>query len=56
MKRILLIIVSVGVIFGGLNVIQAHLDHRLYDLQKNNDMFLADAISDLKKNRIILVG
>ena len=56
MKRILLIIVSVGVIFGGLNVIQAHLDHRLYDLQKNNEMFLADAISDLKKNRIILVG
>jgi uncharacterized iron-regulated protein len=36
--------------------IQAHLDQRLYVLQNNKEILLADAISDLKKNRIILVG
>ena len=56
MKRIFPIIVSVVVIFGMLDVIQAHLDHRLYDLQKNKELLLADTISELKNNRIILVG
>jgi len=56
MQRKLIIIVSAIILLGSLGIIYAHLDHRLYDLQKNKEMFLADAISDLKKNRIILVG
>ncbi len=56
MKRIFLIIVSVVVFFGALDVIQAHLTHRIYDLQNNKEMLLSEVISDLKKNRIILVG
>ena len=56
MKRIVLIIVSVMAILGILKVSQAHLDHRLYDLQKNDELLLADAVADLKKNRVILVG
>ena len=56
MKRIVLIIVSVMAILGILKVSQAHLDHRLYDLQKNEELLLADAVADLKKNRVILVG
>ncbi|MEE4265711.1 MAG: ChaN family lipoprotein [Desulfobacteraceae bacterium] len=56
MKRTLIIIVSLVTFFGMLDVIQAHLDHRLYDLQKKKERLLADTIADLKKNRIILVG
>jgi uncharacterized iron-regulated protein len=56
MKRIFPIIVSVVVFFGMLDGIQAHLDHRLYDLQRNKETLLGDAIADLKKNRIVLVG
>jgi uncharacterized iron-regulated protein len=56
MKRLLLIILPAIIFLGSLGIIQAHLDHRLYDLQNNKELFLADAISDLKKNRIILVG
>ena len=56
MKRIVLIIVSVMAILGILKVSQAHLDHRLYDLEKNKELLLGDAIDDLKKQRIILVG
>jgi len=56
MKRSYIIIVSAIIFLGSLGIIQAHLDHRLYDLQKNKDLLLADAISELKKNRVILVG
>jgi len=56
MKRIFLIIVSVVVIFGALDVIQAHLTHRIYDLQNNKEMLMSEVIPELKKNRIILVG
>jgi len=56
MKRSYIVIISAIILLGSLGIIYAHLDHRLYDLQKNNELFLADAISDLKKNRIILVG
>jgi uncharacterized iron-regulated protein len=56
MRRIFLIIVSVMVIFGMLEVIQAHLDHRLYDLQIGKEKLISEAISELKNNRIILVG
>ena len=55
-KRIFRIIISVVVILGMQTGIQAHLDHRLYVPQNNKEILLADAISDLKKNRIILVG
>jgi uncharacterized iron-regulated protein len=44
------------VIFGMLEVIQAHLDHRLYDLQIGKEKLMSEAISELKNNRIILVG
>ena len=56
MKRIFLIIVSVVIFFGALDAIQAHLTHRIYDLQNNKEMLLSEVISELKKNRIILVG
>ena len=56
MKRIFIIIVSVMIIFGMLGVLQAHLNHRIYDLQNSKEMLMSEAISDLKKNRIILVG
>ena len=55
-KRIFLAIMSVVAIVGMQAGIQAHLDHRLHVLQNNNEILLADAIDDLKKNRIILVG
>jgi uncharacterized iron-regulated protein len=56
MKRIFPIIVSVVVFFGALDVIQAHLTHRIYDLQNNKEMLMSEVIPELKKNRIILVG
>jgi uncharacterized iron-regulated protein len=56
MKRIFPIIVSVVVFFGVLDVIQAHLTHRIYDLQNNKEMLMSEVIPELKKNRIILVG
>ena len=56
MKRIFPIVVSVMVVFGVLGVLQAHLDHRIYDLQTSREMLMSEAIADLKKNRIILVG
>jgi len=56
MKRIFPFILSVFVLFGVLDAIQAHLTHRIYDLQNNKEMLMSAAISDLKKNRIILVG
>ncbi len=56
MKRIFLIIVCVVVFLGALDVIQAHLTHRIYDLQNNKEMLMSEVISELKKNRIILVG
>ena len=55
-KRFFLITIAVVVIVGLQAGIQAHLNHRLYILQNNKEIRLADAISDLKKNRIILVG
>ena len=56
MKRIFLITLSVLAVFGLLDVLQAHLDHRLYDLQEGQAKMMAEAISELKKNRVILVG
>jgi len=56
MKRIFLIIVFMAAIFGMLDVIQAHLTHRIYDLQNSKEMLMSEVISDLKKNRIVLVG
>jgi hypothetical protein len=47
-KRTLLIIVSVMVIFGMLEVIQAHLDHRLYDLQIGKEKLMSEAITPIK--------
>jgi uncharacterized iron-regulated protein len=56
MKRIFPITLSVVILFGVLNAIQAHLTHRVYDLQNNKERLMSDVISDLKRNRIILVG
>ena len=56
MKRIFLIILFVIVFFSVQNAIQAHLTHRIYDLQNSKEMLMSEVISVLKKNRIILVG
>ena len=56
MKRIFPIILSVVILFGVLDAIQAHLTHRIYDLHNNKEILMSDVISDLEKNRIILVG
>jgi uncharacterized iron-regulated protein len=56
MKRIILIVLSVIVLFGVLDLIQAHLTHRIYDLQQNKEKLMSDVIADLKRNRIVIVG
>ena len=56
MKRIFPIALSVVILFGVLDAIQAHLTHRIYDLQNNKERLMPDVISDLKRIRIILVG
>ena len=56
MKRIFPIAISVVILFGVLHATQAHLTHRIYDLQNNKEMQMSDVIADLKRNRIILVG
>jgi uncharacterized iron-regulated protein len=55
MKRIFPIALSVVILFGVLDAIQAHLTDRIYDLQNNKERLMPDVISDLKRNRIILV-
>jgi uncharacterized iron-regulated protein len=56
MKRSYIIIVSAIIFLGSLGIIQAHLDHRLYDLQIGKEKLMSETISELKKNRVILVG
>jgi len=56
MKRIFPIAISVIILFGMLDAIQAHFANRIYDLQHNQERLMSDVISDLKRNRIILVG
>jgi uncharacterized iron-regulated protein len=56
MKRIFQIALSMVIFFGVLNAIQAHLSHRIYDLQNKKEMLMSEVISDLKQNRIIIVG
>jgi uncharacterized iron-regulated protein len=56
MKRILLIILSVVIFFSAQGAIKAHLTHRIYDLQEGKELLIAEVISELKKNQIILVG
>lgn len=56
MKRTLTIIVSVILLLGSIGIIQAHLDHRLYDLQNRKEKLMSEVIPELKKNRVILVG
>ena len=56
MKRTILIIVSLIISFGIIKAIQAHLDHRIYDLQQSKELLMSDVVSELKKNRVILVG
>lgn len=56
MKRSILIILSLIISFGIINAIQAHLDHRIYDLQQGKELLMSDVVSELKKSRVILVG
>ena len=56
MKRIFFIIVSVVVVSSIIGVLQAHRDHRIYDLQNSKERLMSEVIDELKKNRIILVG
>ena len=56
MKRIFPITLSVVILFGVLDAIQAHLTHRIYDLQNNEERPMSDVISDLKRNQIVIIG
>ncbi len=56
MKRIFTVVISMIVFFGVLNVIQAHWPHRVYDLQNSRELSMSEVVSDLKKNRVIIVG
>ena len=56
MKHLLPILLSVIVFFSVPHAIQAHLVHRIYDLQKGQELLIPKVISELKKNKIILVG
>ena len=56
MKRIFPIALSVLILFGVLDAIQAHLTHRIYDLQNNKEMLMSDVIPALRQNRIVIVG
>ena len=56
MKNFLSIIISGILLFVSIGIIQAHLDHRLYDLQIGAEKLMSEALSELKKNRVILVG
>jgi len=56
MKRTFFFTLTALLFFGGQYGVMAHLDHRLYDLQNNKELLMSEAVSDLKKNRIILVG
>jgi uncharacterized iron-regulated protein len=56
MKRILLTILSVIVFVGLQDAIEAYLGARIYDLRTGKEFLMSEIISELKKNRIILVG
>lgn len=56
MKHILIIALAAVILSGVPAAIQAHLTDRIYDLQNNEERLMPEVISDLKKNRIILVG
>lgn len=56
MKRIFFIFVSLIVSLGMLDTLQSHSDHRIYDLRQSKEMLMSGALSELKKNRVILVG
>ena len=56
MKRVLVVLLSVTVFFSVPFVIKAHLVHEIFDLQKGEKLLMPKIISDLKKNKIILVG
>ena len=56
MKHIFTFILSVILLFVVLDAIQAHITQRIYDLQNNKELLMSNALSDLKKNRIIIVG
>ena len=56
MKRIFIIILAVGISFVMLNMVRSHTNHRIYDLQQSKELLMSDVVSELKKNRVILVG
>jgi uncharacterized iron-regulated protein len=56
MKRVLVVLLSVIAIFSVPITIKAHLVHEIFDLQKGEKLLMSKVISDLKKNKIILVG
>ena len=45
MKRIFSIALSLVILFGVLHAIQAHLTHRIYDLQQNKEKLMSDSDS-----------
>ena len=50
---IFIAVLVIGMTFGAGS---AHEDYRLHDFNRGMDLTLAEAVADLKKNRIVLVG
>ena len=55
-KNIFMILIAVFVIGMLFTAGSAHENFRLHDLNQNKELPLAEAVADLKKNRIVLVG
>ena len=56
MKKITILLVSVLIIIGIVGAGQKQSDLRIYDLSLGKETLLSEAITQLKQNRIILVG
>ena len=56
MKRVFLILVFVMVFVSLQDAVEAYLNCRIYDLRRGREFLMSEIISELKNNRIILVG
>jgi len=56
MRRFIIILVAISVMFSGLAVAKNRLNPRIYDLNQGRETVISDVIPALMQNRIILVG
>jgi uncharacterized iron-regulated protein len=56
MKKIISIIVFVVMLASGCWAKQDRYDHRLFDLNREKELLMSQALAELKKRRIVLVG